>query len=666
MSTGTGAPRPRVVAIVQARMASTRLPGKVLAEAAGRTLLAHVVERLRRATALDDVTIATSDGPADDPIAREAERLGVAVVRGSETDVLDRFRLAAAARGAGVVVRITADCPLLDPAEVDRVVSVLLAQTAIDYATNHPPEGRRVPLGQAVEAMTREALERAAAEATEPHQREHVTPYLYERPGRFRVAVTSPPGPDRSAYRLTVDTPEDLAVVRAVIEALEGIEDPREACSLEAAVRALEARPDLAALNAGVRQKGYRESAAPRATSLSSATAPTPSATVAALSVAAAARDATSATTSASSATRARESATVAAPPILIRADAGARIGLGHAMRCLALAEAWRELGGPVAIASVELPASVAARFERAGVAIEGLAGVEIGSPEDARATIAAARARGAKWIVADGYALAADYLALLRGEGRLVALVDDHGLAGSPVDLIVNPNAGAGPELYAASRARVLAGAPYALLRATFRKGTRRERRFDARPLALLLAFGGSDPPRLSARAVRAAIAGPVATGAAVVTAILGPAAENASEVEAVARAAPAGTVRVLRDVDDVAPEYDRADLAFAAAGSMGWELAFRGVPMLVTTVADNQRVVANALAAAGAARYAGDAVALDDARLAREIDAFVALSPAELRAMAQAAMTLVDGRGAERVARALLALARDMEMPP
>ncbi|MCC6552000.1 MAG: NTP transferase domain-containing protein [Polyangiaceae bacterium] len=249
---------PATVALIQARVGSSRLPGKVLAEVAGRSLLAHVVERLRRARALDAVWIATTDRPADDAIEAEAARLGVPVFRGSEDDVLDRFHGAAEAAGAGVVVRITADCPLLDPAEVDRVVGAFLrAAPELDYAANMAAGDRRVPLGTSVEVLSRAALERAWREGRERHHREHVTPYLYEDPGRFRTLVLHPEdGVDRSAIRLTVDTPEDLAVVTAVLEAVEGQPD---SFSLEAALRFLDAHPEIRRLNAEVRQRAFRE-----------------------------------------------------------------------------------------------------------------------------------------------------------------------------------------------------------------------------------------------------------------------------------------------------------------------------------------------------------------------------------------------------------------------
>ncbi len=614
-------PRPRVVALVQARMASTRLPGKVLAQAAGRTLLAHVLERLARARRVDEVAVATSDGSADDPLAAEAARLGAPVVRGSESDVLDRFRLAAHERRADVVVRITADCPLIDPAEVDRVVGAFLAeQPGVDYGTNHPPEGRRVALGQAVEVFSRAALERAAAEARSAHEREHVTPFLYQEPGRFRARVFSPAGPDHSAIRLTVDTPEDLAVVRAVLEAVEGLTD---GYAFEAALRVLADRPELAGLNAGVRQKSFREAAA--------TAKPSPG----------------------------------AAPPIVVRADAGATIGAGHAMRCLAIAEAWRRLGGAVTLASAQLPAAIGDRFTAAGATLAPLGAVEPGSAADARATLAVLERETASVLVIDGYAFGSGFLEQVGGGERFTVLVDDSILPAAPVDLLLNPNAGARSELYAESRARVLAGASFALLRGELARAVPPVRDFLARPLSLLLTFGGADPLRLTARAARAVLATPALASAVSLTAVIGPAAPDAPELDALAAAAPAGSVRVLRDVRAMAELLASTDLAVAAAGGTSWELARMGVPMLLTTVADNQVPVSEALVAAGAARSLGPAARLDDAGLAAAIADFVSAGADAHRAMSAAGSALIDGRGAERAAAGILALVRARDTP-
>ncbi len=242
-----------VVAIIQARMGSTRLPGKVLADIEGQPMLAWVVERARRARKVERTVVATTTDAGDDPVVALCAARGYACTRGHPTDVLDRYLQAAREAGAQVVVRITADCPLIDPEVVDRTVEAFLAAwPGVDYASNRIV--RTYPIGLDVEVVRREALERAAVEAREPYQREHVTPYLYESPGRFRV-VSVEAEDDYGHLRWTVDTPEDLAFVRQVYRRFGGRADFgwREVLDL------LAREPDLIAINAHVRQKGYRE-----------------------------------------------------------------------------------------------------------------------------------------------------------------------------------------------------------------------------------------------------------------------------------------------------------------------------------------------------------------------------------------------------------------------
>lgn len=241
--------RRKVVAIVQARMGSTRLPGKALLEVGTRPMIGHVVERVGRARQVDEVWVATTTREDDDAIEALCERNGWPVFRGSESDVLDRYVGCARAAAADVVVRVTSDCPLLDPGLVDAVVAALLREEA-DYASN-TAEPRTYPRGLDVEAVTREAIERAGAEAREPHEREHVTPYIYREGGDFtRVALRSER--DRSRHRWTVDTPEDLALVRRIAEHF----GPRlDLVGWREVLAVVEGHPDRFASNAHVRQK---------------------------------------------------------------------------------------------------------------------------------------------------------------------------------------------------------------------------------------------------------------------------------------------------------------------------------------------------------------------------------------------------------------------------
>lgn len=237
----------RTVAIIQARMGSSRLPGKVLADIHGDTMLGRVVSRLRAARTIDEVVIATSVLADDDAIVTEATRLGCGSHRGSETDVLDRYLGAARAYNADAIVRVTADCPLLDAGVVDLVVSALVRD--VDYASN--THTRTFPRGLDVEAMHRDTLERIGRLGTSESAREHVTAFVMERPELFRVRQIVAVD-DASQLRWTVDTSDDLALVRT----LYALYEP-DAVSYRKLVEIVRSRPELRSFNAHVIQKPW-------------------------------------------------------------------------------------------------------------------------------------------------------------------------------------------------------------------------------------------------------------------------------------------------------------------------------------------------------------------------------------------------------------------------
>lgn len=247
--------RPHVVMIVQARMGSIRLPGKVLANIQGQPMLARVVERGRRAKTVDDVIVATTTDPADDAVVELCEGRAFPVIRGDAFDVLDRYYQAAKAWDADVIVRVTGDCPLLDPEVVDRTVRALLeADPPADLALNRFVDDRTYPVGLDTEACTMAALERAWKEADQPYQREHVMPFLYDPPGRFRVIHVRNED-DYGDLRWTVDTAEDLELVRSIYAALA----PDEDFGWQQVLALIEAHPELAAINASVPARELHE-----------------------------------------------------------------------------------------------------------------------------------------------------------------------------------------------------------------------------------------------------------------------------------------------------------------------------------------------------------------------------------------------------------------------
>lgn len=241
----------RIVAIIQARMGSTRLPGKVLRDINGETMLSRVVQRVRQADLLNQIVVATTTEAADNPIVFECDNLNVAVFRGSEMDVLDRYYQASLAYESDAIVRITSDCPLIDPFLIDKVVRTFLNETP-DYASNAVI--RTYPRGLETEVMTQSALTRSWLEATKPYQRAHVTPYIYQNPRLFRM-VPVQSTIDYSHHRWTVDTIEDLKLVQAIYShfAKEHFFSWQEILNL------LDREPDLQQLNEHVRQKNLEE-----------------------------------------------------------------------------------------------------------------------------------------------------------------------------------------------------------------------------------------------------------------------------------------------------------------------------------------------------------------------------------------------------------------------
>ncbi len=236
------------IAIIQARMGSTRLPGKILHDLAGDPVLVRCVERTRRAATLDEVIVATTEEPADDAVVALCRARGYSCTRGSQDDVLDRYYHAAHHHHADVVVRITSDCPLIEPGIIDRAVRAFRANPC-DYASNTLPP-RNYPRGLDVEVFRFDALARAWREDQNPAWREHVTPYIYRHPELFKLQAVSN-DVDYSHMRWTVDTPEDLAFVRKIYEAFEG----HDTFTWHEVLHLLEQHPEWLEINRNVPQK---------------------------------------------------------------------------------------------------------------------------------------------------------------------------------------------------------------------------------------------------------------------------------------------------------------------------------------------------------------------------------------------------------------------------
>jgi len=260
----------RVVAIIQGRMTSSRLPGKILADISGQPMLARVFMRTSRAATVTGTIFATTTDASDDPVAEYCDFSGIPIKRGSLYDVLDRYYQTAKEAKADMVVRITADCPVIDPVLIDDVVRMLMDEQ-YDFAANRlpPPWERTYPIGLDVEACTFSVLEKAWRKAREPQQREHVMPYFYEgvelstvnrrlqngvSPRGFNIALLHHTT-DFGDYRWTVDTPEDLEFIRQVYQRFDGRDD----FSWKDVLNLVHNEPDMMKINAGVQHKTLKD-----------------------------------------------------------------------------------------------------------------------------------------------------------------------------------------------------------------------------------------------------------------------------------------------------------------------------------------------------------------------------------------------------------------------
>lgn len=275
--------RPKTIAIIQARISSSRLPGKVLIDIAGQPALTHVVERTQRAMTVDEVVVATTCDHSDDPVETFCKELGILYYRGNQLDVLDRYYQAARINEAEVIVRITGDCPLIDPDVIDKTVLAFLGfpngelmvnkddvgitmsrigttphsspVAPYDFAANRlpPPWGRTYPIGLDTEVCTFTGLELAWKESYLPHQREHVMPFFYDQPERFRVLLVNH-DTDYGTLRWTLDTTEDLELLRQIFNHFQNRND----FSWLEVLDLFEQEPLLAQINAHVQAKNYQ------------------------------------------------------------------------------------------------------------------------------------------------------------------------------------------------------------------------------------------------------------------------------------------------------------------------------------------------------------------------------------------------------------------------
>ena len=593
----------KTVAIIQARFGSTRLPGKVLkplnlGKSEGGIVLDHAVARCRAAPGIDAVVIATTDRAEDAAIVAAAERAGVPVHRGPVEDVLQRYAGAAQMSDADVVLRVTSDCPVIDPAICGRVIA-LRAATGADYASNNMP--RLYPHGLDCEVFTREALDRAEREAHAPYDREHVTPFL-RREAAFSRASLIGPGWPAMQHRWSVDYPEDYDFFVALFRLLpeDRIPDTEELLGI------LATHPEIVAINAARRIGGAVAKPG-------------------------------------------------AAPVAVFRFEADAKTGFGHAMRSNAFATLLDQLGWRVFWALSE--SSVG--FLRESAPPGAIVAVPEG-PADAQAAAVLKACGRCDLLVVDHYGDMLAFETAMRGAGATVAVFDDLIEAGSDADVVLNPAPDIAATDYAGIAkpgTRFLLGPSHAILRAQFaaaRSAVAARIATQSTIERVLVAFGGTDPANGTGVALRALSE----TGLSRIDVMLG---SKARHLEAVRdQVAKLGSrARLALDVSEVAAMMAEADLVIGAPGTGTWERACLGLPSLMVGIAENQRINAAAMARRGAALVCGFLATDGEASVIAAIrDNLGRLrgDPALYRRMHAAALALCDGRGVQRLAAAVV----------
>ncbi len=353
---------------------------------------------------------------------------------------------------------------------------------------------------------------------------------------------------------------------------------------------------------------------------------------------------------------------------LTFRTDASPQLGTGHAMRCLALAQAWQDAGragrnrnnaNSASFAMSACPPALEDRLTREGIAVLHLAGsITPGSEADAHETAAIARERSAAsgddWVAIDGYHFNADYQASMQALGLRILFWDDNAHCSHySADLVLNQNIHARPEMYPslAPATELLLGTRYAVLRREFNAYRGWQRTIPESPRTVLIMMGGSDPANLTPRAIEAITLTP---GEFAVTVVVGGSNPHLAAVEAAAASSP-HRVTLIRDASNMAEVMANADLALSAAGSTCWELCFLGLPSVLVAVAENQQQAAQALHQSSAAILAPSGTTTSAKELAFLLTNLAASAP--IRAMmSQRGRALVDGLGAARIVAHLL----------
>ncbi|HEX4177814.1 MAG TPA: NTP transferase domain-containing protein [Rhizomicrobium sp.] len=547
----------RVVAVIQARMGSTRLPGKVLKPIAGKPLLWHIVHRLKACRLLEDIAVATSVNPADEAIVEWCNQEGVIVVRGPEDDVLARYARAAEKLDADIIVRVSSDAPFIDAGFVDHLIATLIEQDGDYVLLEEGAETAHV----GVDPFSRRALDRLMMDAAhDPAAKEHVTGYFKLNPGFVKLVRARPYPPlARKGGRLTIDTPDDLAFIEALHERSQARAGE---ASLADLLLLLEREPDLNQINSHVVQKaiGYTASAGGLA---------------------------------------------------LIRCDGGGQYGYGHVKRMVALARSLRDREGIGAVFALNGSEDAAQPIRRAGFQIAMLQ-----KADDLQALVDTHKPDILLLDGREGPSRAE--LEKLKRAVAVTAVIDDGHERRLAADYAYYPPVpGARALDWSGSNTLPRLGWEWAILGlAPNVSGKTRDSGRSSRP-TVLVAMGGSDPQGLTLRMAKALS---TLDSVFRVRFVIGTGMKDADKV-AHGLVALKKNYETVEGADDLSIEYANADIALCAFGVTAYELAASGIPALYLGLNDDHAASASAFAEAGMGISLGVAGKVSDAEILRNV---------------------------------------------
>lgn len=596
----------KVTAIIQARMTSSRLPGKILMKVLGKPLLQLMIERVKKAKCIESVVLATTTNKEDDLTVNLGKSLGVKVFRGSEDDVLDRFYRAAKEFGGEHIMRLTGDCPLIDPDFLDELVDFYVAGE-YDYASNciEPT----LPDGLDAEIISMKTLGEVHQKAQLASQREHVTLYVRDNEQNFKIGSWKFHH-DFSNLRWTVDNCEDFELVEAI---LKRICKAKPNFSMLDVIRFLENNPQLQDKNAHLtRNEGLKKSLCEEGR-LKEYNLPN-----------------------------------LEGKRLIIHTNGGVNIGIGHVMRSIGMAQEWIRLGGVAVILGYVEGKSLISKVEKSGIELKSLP--ENCSPKKVLSTILenAHQAKYGSWVMIDTYNFDYESQWTLKRLFPRMLLVDDyHHHAKYASEIILNQNIGAENINYNVNwDCSILAGTDYVMLRKEFIQAVK-EKKLRHKKKRIMVTMGGADAGNITLQVLKALDS--IRTVELEAVAIVGPANPHRKAIQDFAQKSSL-SVQVLVDVNDMPAQINASDLIVTAGGSSCWEICALEVPMIAIIIAENQQAIVKKLGEVKAAVNLGLAENLARYTIANTVEKLIK-APEKMNALTESAKRLIDGKGVERI---------------